>query len=237
MIETTQPETAEATSPAEAKATPAPRRVANARWIEMNNVSWREYTAMLRVIGNRPTPRLIYLDGNLTLVTSSQAHERIKKRLGMLVSEVAAGLRVPHMATGQMTFRREARQAGVEGDETYYIANVGRVLGKTIDLEVDPPPDLAIESVVGNPARKAIATFCRLRVPEVWACDNLRLRILLLQENGRYAESPTSAAFPFLTAAEIFEWVSRPGVDDDTEWMLEVRRWVVETLAPRREGR
>ncbi len=67
-----------------------------------------------------------------------------------------------------MTFRRESR-AGASRGTRYYLANVGRVMGKTIDLEVDPPPDWPIEAVVGNPAKKAIATYCRLRVPEVWA--------------------------------------------------------------------
>jgi Uma2 family endonuclease len=218
----------------ESKAPATARRVANARWISIHNVDWDDYTTMLRALRDRPSPRLIYLDGSLMLVTASQAHERIKKRLGMLVTEVVAGLRIPHIPTGQMTFRRESRRGGIEGDETYYLASVGRVLGKTIDLEVDPPPDLAIESVVGNPAKKAIATYCRLRVPEVWACDETRLRILVLGADGRDAESPTSAAFPFLTAAEIFEWVSRPSGGDETEWVLEVRRWVVEVLAPRR---
>ena len=141
MIESAQPATAEM----ETKAAPAPRRVANARWIEIHNVSWNQYTAMGRIFPDRPVPRMIYLDGSLTLVTTSQAHEQIKKRLGMLVTEVAVGLDIPHLATGQMTFRREVRQAGVEGDETYYIGSVDRVLGRTIDLEVDPPPDLAIE--------------------------------------------------------------------------------------------
>jgi Uma2 family endonuclease len=221
-------------STATSTTTTAARRVANARWIEIHDVDWDDYTAMLRALRDRPSPRLIYLDGSLMLVTTSQAHERIKKRFGMLVTEIVAGLRIPHIPTGQMTFRRESRRGGVEGDETYYIGNLGRVGDKVVDLEVDPPPDLAIEAVVGNPAKKAIATYCRLRVPEVWACDDARLRILLLGEDGRYAESPTSAAFPFLTSAEIFEWVKRPSGGNETEWVKEVRRWAAEVLAPRR---
>ena len=171
------------------------------------------------------------------LVSPSEEHEVLRYRMVLFVAEVVGGLRIPHLAKGQMTFRRQKRRGGVEGDETYYITNVDRVRGKKIDLNVDPPPDLAIEVVYSNPAKKAIAAYRRLRVPEVWACEDARLRILLLDQNGRYAESPTSAAFPFLTAVEIFEWVSRPGMVDDTEWMLEVRRWVAETLATRREGR
>ena len=48
----------------------------------------------------------------------------------------------------------------------------------------------------------AIEVYRRFRVPEVWICDEAELVILVLQPNGRYAESATSVPFPFLSAAE-----------------------------------
>jgi hypothetical protein len=63
------------------------------------------------------------------------------------------------------------------------------------------------------------------------------LVILVLQPNGRYAASPTSAAFPFLTAAEIYDWVARPEDESDTEWVAELRDWVKDTLVLRADGR
>ena len=45
-----------------------------------------------------------------------------------------------------MTLGREDLDRGIESDECYYIANAPRVRGKeTLELPVDPPPDLAIE--------------------------------------------------------------------------------------------
>ena len=55
----------------------------------------------------------------------------------------------------------------------------------------------------------------------------------MLQPNGRYAASPTSASFPFLSATEVYGWVSRPKTISDTQWMNELRRWVRRTLKPR----
>ena len=56
------------------------------------------------------------------------------------------------------------------------------------------------------------------------------------QADGRYAESAASEAFPFLTAAEISDWVHRPQTSSDTQWRRELRLWVAQTLLARRGG-
>ena len=109
-----------------------------------------------------------------------------------------------------------------------------RVRGKDkLHLKTDPPPDLAIEAVHSHDADAAIEVYRRFKVPEVWVCDEDELRILVLQPNGRYAQSPTSASFPFLSAAEVYDWVRRPQTEPDTEWVKQLRRWVKRTLKPR----
>ena len=192
---------------------------------------------MLRLRGERGVPRMTYLDGNLWLMSPSFSHERLAERLGYFVMEVVVGLDIPCVTAGHTTFRRKKKRGGVEGDKTFYLANEERVRGKiNIDLRVDPPPDLAIEAVYTHGATPAVKVWRRLGVPEVWACDEDCLRILVLQANGRYVESETSVAFPFLTAAEIFEWASRLQIVSETDWVKDVRRWVQETLIPRVRG-
>jgi Uma2 family endonuclease len=189
---------------------------------------------MLRLRDERAMPRLIYLDGNLYLVSTSLLHEHTKIQLGHLVVEIAVGLDIPFRMAGQTTLRHRKKRVGVEGDDTFYLANHARIRGKQeIDLRRDPPPDLMIEAVNTHASWAAITAYRRLGVPEVWVCFKKKLRILALQYNGRYAKVPTSVAFPFLTADEIYSWVSRPQIDSETEWCLAVRRWVAETLMPR----
>ena len=43
-------------------------------------------------------------------------------------------------------------------------------------------------------------------------------------------------AFPFLSASEVFEWVSRPQSEFDNDWIKELRNWVRRTLKPRVRG-
>lgn len=198
------------------------------------DVGWKGYVTLLRMRGERPIPRMVYLDGTVWLMSPSFPHERLKSRLGQFVMEVVVGLVIPCVPAGSTTLRRRAKEAGVEGDQTYYLANEGRIRGKDrISLGTDPPPDLAIEAVYTHGADEAIEVYRRIRVPELWICDEAELVILILQADRKYARSRTSAAFPFLSASEIHDWVSRPQSTSDTEWTRDLRRWVLRTLRPR----
>jgi Uma2 family endonuclease len=206
--------------------------------VTLHGVDWKGYLGMLRLRGEHPVPRMVYLDGELLIVSPSYVHEFLKKRLGAFVHEVVVGLDIPCIPAGSTTFRRRRRRGGVEGDETYYLASAERIRGKCeIDLRIDPPPDLAIEVVHSHDAREAVEVYRRLGVSEVWVCDQEAMQILVLQANGRYAAAESSAAFPFLKAAEIFAWVSRPAEAHlETGWIKELRLWILDTMGPRRAG-
>ena len=215
-----------------------PETVAGDQCVALTDVDWKGYSTMLRLRGERGVPRMVYLDGELFLMSPSFSHERLKERLGDLVKAVVMVLDIPCVTTAQTTFRRRKKRGGVEADHSFYLTNEERVRGKErISLRIDPPPDLAIEAVSSHDADAAIEVHRRLGVPEVWVCDLFELTILVRQPNGRYAESATSAAFPFLTAAEVSDWVHRPQSSTETEWLRDVHRWVSETLPARRGGR
>ncbi len=204
--------------------------------VVLRNIGWKGYTTLLRIRGERSIPRMVYLDGNLALMSPSFTHEYLKERLGILITEVVVGLVIPCIPSGSTTFRRRAKRGGVEGDQTYYLANLGRIRGKKkISLRVDPPPDLAIEVVASHHADDAVKVYRRFRVPEVWICDENELTILVLQQNGRYVPSERSLAFNFLTASEIHSWISRSDYDSNTAWVIDLRRWVAEVLALRHQ--
>ena len=202
--------------------------------VVLQDIGWKGYTTLLRVRGERSIPRMVYLDGDLSLMSPSFIHEYLKERLGILITEVVVGLVIPCIHSGSTTFRRQAKRGGVEGDLTYYLASLDRIRGKKkISLKVDPPPDLAVEAVATHKADDAVEVYRRFRVPEVWICDQNQLTILVLQQNGRYIAAERSHAFNFLAASEIHSWVSRSGYDSDTAWTIDLRRWVAQVLAPR----
>ena len=211
-----------------------PATILGDQCVALRDVGWKGYNAVLKLRGERPRPRIVYLDGSLFLMTTSLPHERFKKLLDQFVVAVAHGLRIPFYQAGSPTLRRKAKRGGVEGDETYYFTNATRMRGKRkIDLKVDPPPDLAIEVVHSNPVAASLEVYRRLGVPEVWACEDHGLKILLLQPDGQYAESKSSKVFPVVTAAEIFAWVTRPDADEQLEWLDALQKWVRDDLARR----
>jgi len=218
-----------------ATATSKPLRVGDGdQCVEFPAIGWKGYLSLLRLRGDRSRPRMVYLDGTVWLMSPSFPHERLKKRLGWVVEVTVEELDIPCTPAGSTTFRRRAKKGGVEGDQTYYLANEERIRGKEeLHLRIDPPPDLAIEAVHSHDADSAVEVYRRFRVPEVWICDEAELIILILQPNGRYAPSLTSAAFPFLSAAEVSDWVSRPQTVQEMEWVKAFRRWVQRTLRPR----
>lgn len=216
--------------------TPGPMREADGdQLVVLDRMDWEGYGVLLGLRGERRRPKVVYLDGRLTLMSPGYTHERLKTLLRVFIEIALEGLDIRFVGAGSTTLRRKRRRGGVEGDETYYLRNLAGLRGKRhIDLRVDPPPDLAVEVVVSHGADDAVEVYRRLGVPEVWVCAEAGLTILLLDERGAYAASETSRAVPGLAASEAHSWVVRDDFPDDFEWRQALRRWVVEVLAPRR---
>ena len=211
------------------------------RWYEWPlRLDWDGYRRLLRVRGESGVPRMVYLDGSLFLMTPSQPHEFLGARLNRIIDVIVAVCDLQCLPTASTTWRRRKKEVGVEGDLTFYIANEPAVRGKRrIDLRTDPPPDLAVEVVYSHDASHAIEVYRRLGVPEVWVATERAFSIRTLDRPGkgrRYREVDRSAAFPFLTAAEIAEWTYRESPDGETRWLRDLWAWVRDVLAPRRDA-
>jgi Uma2 family endonuclease len=205
--------------------------------VVFTGIGWEGYEALLKVQGEKARPQMIYLNGDVLLMSPSPIHERLGDRLGMFVRLVVVELDIPCEPTRETTFRRPDLEIGVQPDDSFYLANYRVMAAKdgkeNIDLLVDPPPDLAIEVVHTHSAKQALEVLRQLGVPEVWVGKSDGLSILVLPNEGQYVKSDTSACFPFLTAAEIFEWAARPGMASMTQWVKELRQWAKEVLVPR----
>ncbi len=207
--------------------------------VDLFDIGWKGYRQMLRLKGDRRYPRFIYLDGSLELVSPACSHENGGDLLDRLIKIITEEFRIPCIGTRSTTFRIRRKKGGIEPDLSYYLANALRIRGKTdIDLRIDPPPDLAIEVVNTRDASRALEVYRRFQVPEVWVWEHPTLRILVLGDDGHFSESPSSRAFPFLSAQQIAGWITkpRPETDTDTDWALEFRQWVRDVLIPRTQN-
>ena len=192
----------------------------------MRHVGWAGYESALRLRGERPSPKMVYLDGDLSLMSPAYRHERLAERLSDLIKEVAFVSDLPCESCRSTTFRRQKDQGGAEADASFYLANAHRVSGKTdLDLRHDPPPDLAVEAVNTHGADASVEVWRRFGVPEVWVCDESSLRILTLRADRTYAEVSRSLAFPSLTALEIYRQVTPDPGTPDALWRKQLRQW------------
>ncbi len=164
-------------------------------------VSWEQYAGLVKSVGEAPALRMTYLDGTLEIMTTSPEHEFDKKLIARLVEAYADEQQLPLIGCGNATWKRKARNAGLEADECYFFEHVGS------------RPDLAIEVVKTSGSVDKLAVYQRLRIPEVWFWLKGRFHVFLLGSAG-YEPSPTSRFLPGLDLAALAEIVSTTGLED-----------------------
>lgn len=215
------------------RTTPAP--VGEQR-VLLRGVGWKGYEALLEMVGDGHV-RLACDGKDVELMSPSYDHEHFKKLLARLIEMLTFELRIPCKCAGSTTWRKPLVGRGLEPDECYYLADTVRLIGRTIDQTVDPPPDLAAEVEISRSALDRMGIYAALRVPEVWRFDGERLTVACLQADGTYATVDASPAFPFLPPGEVVRWLAMGADMDETEWLHQFCEWIRAELLPRHEGR
>jgi Uma2 family endonuclease len=132
------------------------------------------------------------------------------------------------------TWKRPDRDKGLGADQCYYIRNAALARGREeLDLEVDPPPDLAIEVQFTSSSLNRMGIYARLRVPELWRYDGHRLSMHQLGADCEYHDCETSLSFPGLTAADVVRLFELGRTMDKREWVREIHDFVHNELIPR----
>jgi Uma2 family endonuclease len=204
----------------------------------IRGVGWEGYQTLLKLVGDQPV-RLTYRYGNAELMSPFSKHERNKSLLGRLIEILTEELEIPMMSAGSTTLDREDLDQGLEADEAFYLGDLSRVRDPDrLDLDVDPPPDLAIEVEITKSSLNRLGVYGALRVPEIWRFDGRKLSILERQDDGTYLSINTSAAFSWISIEEMTNFLVDEDTRDETQWARKLRAWIQAVVVPRaREGR
>jgi Uma2 family endonuclease len=195
------------------------------------DVSWNEYTRILRAFAARRGCRLTYDRGTLEIMSPRHEHESDEDLLARFVVVLTEEMKLPIKAGGSTTFRRRGLQRGIEPDRSWWIANEHRMRGKRkLDLRIDPPPDLTIEVDVTHSPIDRMAVYARLRVPELWQLTGGSLRFHVLQPDGQVAEQSHSLAFPQFTPADLMAFLPLRTQCDENEVVHRFRAFVRQRL-------
>jgi len=97
-------------------------------------------------------------------------------------------------SAGSITLKREDVNRGIEPDNCYYIQTEPTVREQELDLETDPPPDLAIEIDITSTSVNKFGIYLALGVPELWRYNGRDLKILSASRGNMLS---VSLALPF----------------------------------------
>jgi Uma2 family endonuclease len=184
----------------------------------ISDVTWEQYEALLEELGEeRRISRINYCNGVLELMSPLPAHKRPHRIIAYIVAAILDAQERAWEDFGSTTFKRPKR-AGLEPDTCFYIQNAERVRAlMRMNMDQDPPPDLAIEADVTS--KTTLEAYQVLQVPEVWLYDNGRLIIQVLQ-NGEYQASTQSLVFPNLPIRELIPRLVDQAFQQGTSVML-----------------
>jgi Uma2 family endonuclease len=195
----------------------------------LKDISWPQLENILEEMGERRAARISYSDGWLEIMVPLPEHEKDKEIFGELVRILLDKLEIDFEPFGSTTLKNERMRQAVEADTSFYIQNQGAVIGKNrIDLNIDPPPDLAIE--IDITSRTRFENYEILGVPELWRYKQQGLEIFLLQE-GKYVKSQSSPNFPDIPIIELVnEYVRQCLSIGRSQAMRNFRNWVKDNL-------
>ena len=166
--------------------------------IVLRGVTWEQYEALLALFGDDPPGiRMSYLEGALEIMSPSRKHETIKKMVARLVELYALERGIALTGLGSTTFRRAAKERGVEPDECYCVGE---------DKEF---PDIAFEVVLTSGGVNRLAIYAGLGVAEVWLWRNGIFEIHRLAPAG-YERRERSELLPELDFAQLVPLVEMP---------------------------
>lgn len=193
-------------------------------------ISWREYERLGRMFQDRPL-RITYDRGMLEIMTKSAKHERWSELLAYLVFALADETRTEIASAGSMTFKRELKRRGLEPDKCFWIQNEAAVRGKMeFTLDDAPPPDLVLEVEISRSLINRMGIYAKFGFPEIWRCNSRKLKVCQLID-GKYVESDTSLAFPFLRPAQLITFLNDRATLGETALVREFRDWVRQQIA------
>ncbi|ACK71804.1 protein of unknown function DUF820 [Gloeothece citriformis PCC 7424] len=199
--------------------------------IVLQGVRWETYKALVQDMEGQPGKRLTYDSGRLEIMTPLPIHETYKKLIDRFIEVTTEEMNLEIRSLGSCTWSREDLAQGLEPDECYYVEHELAVRGKTeIDLNNDPPPDLAIEIDITSSSLNRLQIYAALGVSEVWRYDGKTLIFYRLVEE-EYQSQERSEVLPLLSRGDILRFLEQHQNMGETSLIRSFREWVREQLA------
>ncbi|GBO56463.1 hypothetical protein APA_4799 [Pseudanabaena sp. lw0831] len=186
--------------------------------IAIQSLSWNDCENILDELGEDRQTRIAYHNGTLEIMSPLARHERPHRIAGYVVTAILDAQGKDWEDFGSTTFQKHGL-ADVEPDTCFYISNSAAVRNceGRIDVDIYPPPELAIESDVTS--KTLLSAYEAIAVPEVWIYRDEDLKIFLLTD-GHYLESDSSLLFPDMSIKTLIPQLVSRAIKIGTSSML-----------------
>ncbi|XGV98267.1 MAG: Uma2 family endonuclease [Leptolyngbya sp. BL-A-14] len=188
-------------------------------------VDWDGYQTIRATLSEKRAAHLTYHNGILEIMTPLEEHENSSGLIGQFIEILTEELNLNIKSMESTPLDRPGLRAGAEPDQGYYIANEPVVRGKTVDLSVDPPPDLVVEVDITHTDIDKNALYAALGIPEFWRYNGRSLTIYALQ-SARYQEVQMSPTFPGVPKERLYEFLNHCAQKGETQAKRELRVWI-----------
>ena len=206
-------------------------KLSRERRIALSGIPWELYE-QLRDNEENCRLRMAYDSGRLELMSPSPDHEAIKELICEMIKMFTAEMRIPRRSLGSTTWRRAELAKGLEADGCFYILNHHRVCHRRrVNLTVDPPPDLAVETEISRSVVGRLRIYAALGVPEIWRWRKKGLAAYSLAAGGKYVEREFSLNLSMLRVKDLEPFLDFEMAADESAWNHKFRQWVREKFA------
>ncbi len=193
----------------------------------LNNISWQTFEQLLSELGNQRNTRLAYDSGSLEIMSPFGSHENSNRLIDDLIRVITEEFNLNCKKFGSLTMKRMEDLKAVEPDSCYYLHHEPQVRQKQeINLDRDPPPDLALEIDISSGSLSKLAIYAAIGIPELWRYNGNTLDIFVLQADGNYQKVEQSPTFPWLPLEWIPQLIRNSLKYGETATLKQFRDWI-----------
>jgi Uma2 family endonuclease len=196
----------------------------------LQNVSWETFEALLKDTGEDRNSRFAYDCGTLEIMTPLFEHENPKIQFDRFIFALAEELEIEIKSAGSTTLKRRFVKRCIEPDNCYYVQNELTIRDKQkLDLEKDPPPDLAVEIDITSSSVNKFGIYSALGIAELWRYNGQVLKFYQLIEE-QYVEREFSIAFPIVSVNALSSFIEQSKIIGEVALLKSFRAWLREKI-------
>ncbi len=203
-----------------------PAKPVGEKRVAFYDLEWPAFKQIQKLLTERTRARFTYDNGVLEITMPLESHERFARLIELFIRILVVEMGLMIKTMGSTTLDREDLLKSAEPDNGYYIQSFDLVADHTIDLNIDPAPDLVVEVDITNTDINKNLLYASIGVPEFWRFDGREWRVLCLKE-GAYVERDRSPTFPIVEKADLYRFLEA-ALLNEVSAEINFRQWVRE---------